>query len=75
MRTVAIAVIASAVAACLVGAGGRTHFVARAIVSDRALGASSHDSQLVNAWGLASMRAGPWWVSNEGRGTSTLYSS
>ncbi len=79
MRRLVLAVIASAVAAILVGGGVRAQvrpqFVVRALVSDRALGASSHDSQLVNAWGLASMKQGPWWVSNEGRGTSTLYSS
>ena len=77
MRTAAIAVAVIALTAGLVGAGdgAQTHFVVRALVSDRALGASSHDPQLVNAWGLASMKAGPWWVANEGRGTSTLYTS
>ena len=30
--------------------------------------------QLVNAWGLAASPDGPWWVANEGRSTSTLYS-
>ncbi len=75
MRTAAIAVVAAALAACLVGAGRQAHFVVRPLVSDQSLGASSHDSQLVNAWGLAAMKAGPWWVANEGRGTSTLYTS
>jgi uncharacterized protein (TIGR03118 family) len=27
----------------------------------------------VNAWGLAASPAGPWWVSNEARGSSTVY--
>jgi uncharacterized protein (TIGR03118 family) len=38
------------------------------LVSDRG------DRQLVNAWGLAASPTGPWWTSNEARGTSTLYS-
>ena len=38
------------------------------LVTDRA------DPQLVNAWGLASSPTGPWWVANEARGSSTLYS-
>src|SRR5262245_9003036 len=41
----------------------------RALVTDRA------DAQLINPWGLAASREGPWWVSNEGKSTSTLYSS
>ena len=32
------------------GEGTQTRFVVRALVSDRALGASSHDPQLVNAY-------------------------
>jgi uncharacterized protein (TIGR03118 family) len=39
------------------------------LVSDRT------DPQLVNAWGLAASPGGPWWVSNEARGTSTVYAS
>jgi uncharacterized protein (TIGR03118 family) len=31
------------------------------------------DSQLVNAWGLARLAAGPWWVSDNGTGLSTIY--
>ena len=38
------------------------------LVTDRA------DPQLVNAWGLAASPTGPWWVANEARGSSTLYS-
>jgi uncharacterized protein (TIGR03118 family) len=31
------------------------------------------DPNLKNAWGLARGAASPWWVNNEGTGTSTLY--
>jgi uncharacterized protein (TIGR03118 family) len=33
------------------------------------------DPQLVNAWGLAASPTGPWWVSNEARGSSTIYAA
>ena len=32
------------------------------------------DPNLKNSWGLARGTASPWWVNNEGTGTSTLYS-
>jgi uncharacterized protein (TIGR03118 family) len=32
------------------------------------------DPNLKNPWGLARGAASPWWVNNEGTGTSTLYS-
>jgi len=32
------------------------------------------DPNLKNAWGLARGASTPWWVNNEGTGTSTLYS-
>src|SRR3979490_2367255 len=31
------------------------------------------DAHLKNAWGLARGAASPWWVNNNGTGTSTLY--
>ncbi|HEY2542452.1 MAG TPA: TIGR03118 family protein [Gaiellaceae bacterium] len=43
-------------------------FSVHRLVTDRA------DPQLVNAWGLAASPTGPWWVSNEARESSTLYS-
>ena len=63
---VALAVVA-AVAGRSFGASADRYTV-RALVSDRS------DPQLVNAWGLAASPTGPWWVANEARGTSTLYS-
>jgi len=44
-------------------------FAMHRLVSDRS------DPQLVNAWGLAASPGGPWWVSNEARGTSTVYAA
>ena len=31
------------------------------------------DSNLVNGWGIAASPTGPWWVSDNGTGVSTLY--
>jgi uncharacterized protein (TIGR03118 family) len=35
--------------------------------------APNHDTNLVNAWGLARSSGSPWWVSDNGAGLSTLY--
>src|SRR5580698_2004113 len=32
------------------------------------------DAHLKNVWGMSRGAASPWWVSNNGTGTSTLYS-
>jgi uncharacterized protein (TIGR03118 family) len=52
----------------LAGPSPRPAYLLRPLVTDRA------DGQLVNAWGLAASPTGPWWVSNEARESSTLYS-
>jgi hypothetical protein len=33
------------------------------------------DSFVINAWGLTSSPTSPWWIANNGSGTSTLYSA
>jgi uncharacterized protein (TIGR03118 family) len=62
--------VLAAVLAALALLPGRVDasFALHRLVTDRA------DPQLVNAWGLAATPTGPWWVSNEARGSSTLYS-
>ena len=47
---------------------GDAAFSLHRLVTERA------DPQLVNAWGLAASATGPWWVANEARGSSTIYS-
>ncbi|HEY0790478.1 MAG TPA: TIGR03118 family protein [Chthoniobacterales bacterium] len=37
------------------------------------LTATKTDANLVNPWGLARSTNGPWWIANNGTGTSTLY--
>ena len=43
------------------------------LVSDIPGLADLTDPSLVNAWGLAASTTSPWWVSNNGSSTSTLY--
>ena len=44
------------------------------LLSDLAGAADKVDPNLVNAWGLVSGPATPWWISDNGTGRSTLYS-
>jgi uncharacterized protein (TIGR03118 family) len=44
------------------------------LLSDLAGVADKVDPNLVNAWGLVSGPATPWWISDNGTGRSTLYS-
>jgi hypothetical protein len=37
--------------------------------------APNPDTNLVDAWGLARGSGGPWWVSDNGTGVSTLYNA
>ena len=46
-------------------------FAVTTLVSDN--GAGLQDASLVNPWGVATSATSPFWVSNNGTGTSTLY--
>jgi uncharacterized protein (TIGR03118 family) len=43
------------------------------LVSNEADEAPVTDPKLVNAWGIAASATSPWWVSNNGTGSSTIY--
>jgi len=45
------------------------------LVSDQPGVADLQDTSLVNAWGLGATATSPWWVANNGTGTSTLYNT
>jgi uncharacterized protein (TIGR03118 family) len=45
------------------------------LVADGAGSASVADASLVNAWGLSAGPTTPWWSSNNGTNTSTLYNA
>src|SRR6185369_6334430 len=43
------------------------------LLSDGFVPADHIDSNVVNAWGLVSGPTTPWWVANNGTGTTTLF--
>jgi uncharacterized protein (TIGR03118 family) len=43
------------------------------LVSNEADEAPHVDANLVNAWGISASGTSPWWVANNGTGTSTIY--
>src|SRR5215470_4704049 len=78
-RAVPLALLALGAAAAAVAgtANGRTAagiFNVHALVSDSGgTAAPATDSSLVNGWGLTAGPTTPWWASNNGTNTSTLY--
>jgi uncharacterized protein (TIGR03118 family) len=54
-------------AAASVARGAGNVFVVKQLVSD------ATDASLVNGWGIVAGPTTPWWVSNNGTNTSTLY--
>lgn len=51
------------------------HYAVKNLVSDdpKVVPAAAADPNLINGWGLAASATGPWWTSNNGTGTSSLY--
>ena len=45
------------------------------LVSNQSGQALHQDPLLINAWGLVHGPGGPWWISDDGSGWSTLYNS
>lgn len=65
------ALVGSLVQGALAGSG----FVQHNLVSDQ-VGVADHlDPDLVNAWGISASPSGPFWVSDNGTGKTTLYNS
>ncbi len=54
-------------------AAPKNNYQATILVSNEAGEAPLLDPLLVNAWGIAASPTSPWWVANNGTGTSTLY--
>jgi uncharacterized protein (TIGR03118 family) len=76
---VALALAAAVVLAVVAGSAGAKAtddiFSVHALVSDSAATpAPAADANLVNGWGLSAGPTTPWWASNNGSNTSTLYS-
>jgi len=66
VRTLALTFLLSPFAAA-------QHYTQTNLVSDLDGMAAVTDPNLKNPWGLARSSGSPWWVSNNGTGTSTLY--
>jgi len=72
MKRIWVTGICASVVLCL-GISPRRPFYERTdLLSDGALATQRVDSNLVNAWGLASSPSGPFWIANEGTGTSSI---
>ena len=76
---VALALASTVVLAVVAGSAGAKAtdniFSVHALVSDgAATPAPASDAKLVNGWGLSAGPTTPWWASNNGSNTSTLYS-
>ena len=53
---------------------GPTQFYAQHnVISDGSIPADHTDANLVNAWGLVSGPTTPWWISDNGKGKTTLF--
>jgi len=50
-------------------------YVRTNLVSDLPLHAENRDPNLVNPWGIAASSSGPFWISDNGTGLSTLYNT
>src|SRR2546423_12685955 len=60
----------------LMAASAHAFFAQINLVSDTAATpAKFHDANLVNPWGIAAAGDGPWWVANNGTGTTTAYTA
>jgi uncharacterized protein (TIGR03118 family) len=73
----ALALAAALLAVVAVAQGRSTAadiYTVHPLVSDGGTTAPATDTSLVNGWGLSAGPTTPWWTSNNGTNTSTLYS-
>jgi uncharacterized protein (TIGR03118 family) len=56
-------------------AGSASTYLAHNLVSDLPNTADFQDKNLVNPWGIAASATSPFWIGNNGTGTSTIYST
>ena len=74
-RSAASVLQTAAVLVCLATPGSAQYTVTNLVSNQTAIGSNPADPDLVNAWGLTSLAASPFWVSDNGTGNSTLYNS
>jgi hypothetical protein len=61
--------------ACLAAPGFAQYTVTNLVSNQNAIGSNPADPDLINAWGITSLAASPFWVSDNGTGKSKLYNS
>ncbi len=54
-------------------AGSPIYNVQTLVADDSGVSATTHDTSLVNGWGLSASATSPWWTANNGTNSSTLY--
>jgi uncharacterized protein (TIGR03118 family) len=69
----AAAIAAGATLSASASAASDNGYTVENLVSDQPGVAETTDPNLVNGWGIAASSTSPWWVSNNGTDTSTLY--
>jgi uncharacterized protein (TIGR03118 family) len=73
-KRVSVGVAAAAVTLVLAAsAAASSGFMVTPLVSDNGVPGTTPDANLVNSWGLAAGPATPWWVADNGKAVSTLY--
>src|SRR6267142_3016354 len=70
MKYLSMFVLAASVSPAVVFA---QHYTQTNLVSDLSGQAANRDGNLVNPWGLARSSTSPWWINNNGTGTSALF--
>jgi len=77
MRTIrqAAALLSFAALSIVARPAAAQFYLQHNLVSDLPGVGDLQDSSLVNSWGLVSSTTSPFWVSNNGTGTSTLYNT
>src|SRR5215510_6195666 len=74
LAVVGAAVLFAAIAGAARGRSAAGIYSVHPLVSDTsATPAAANDASLVNGWGLSAGPTTPWWSSNNGTNTSTLY--
>ncbi len=71
--TVAVIVAGFLLSSAVVRAADGNRFAQHNLVSDLPGVADHQDPNVVNPWGIAAPPTGPFWTSNNGTGTSTLF--
>jgi uncharacterized protein (TIGR03118 family) len=69
----AVTIVAASALAGVTAAAENNAYVVHNLVSDVPGVADHVDANLVNAWGLTSLAASPWWVADNGANDTTLY--